>query len=378
MDYPISLRGAPLGQGQIGAGMLKGREAKEPEIQGEFTSAPLVLDSSVQKAVYAVAEAVVQAGDAAELAMAIQAARLVRTPRDFIDLPLLAARAVDGDPDQAVLVAAAHHLCCLAAITLDDVQDGEAEHSTWAALGIPRAINVGVALIFASQRALARLAECGASPKQVAAQQADFARTGYRMCAGQHLDLSWSEGFREKSLPHLRSSAPLHEYWQLAAAKSGACYALGARAGARLGLGDGAALAAYTDYGHHLGLMVQAINDLRGLLRADHTDLAQGRLTLPVAYGLTVAPPGKRAALLDDLAQGQTDPAAAGRAAERLVELGALHYTLLMVEQHRRHAADALAHADGAPVALMALQRLLEAVVPDLSSVTGFGDIVLT
>jgi geranylgeranyl diphosphate synthase type I len=333
------------------------------EVQDLSLSA-LVPDEQIA-AVYGAAEEALQMSGAEELATAICATSIVRCRRSFLVLPLLTAQATGGAPHQAVLVAAAHHLIGLAAGVLDEVQDGELDNAEWhAALDPPQAINTGVALIFAAQRVLARLTERGAAPAQVTALQTDFAHACYRMCAGQHLDL----------LGYAVEDAPLAVYWRIAAAKSGAFYALGARAGARLGADAGADLDPYTDYGQHLGLVVQAVNDLRGLVEApatepavlEGTDLVQGRLTLPVAYGLSVAPQGVREELQSFLQRARTEPQAARRAAALLVELGALHYTLLVAEQHRRCAADALHRARGDPVFHEGLLALLDATIPVL------------
>jgi hypothetical protein len=54
--------------------------------------------------------------------------------------------------------------------------------------------------------------------------------------------------------------------------------------------------------------------------------------------------------------------------AEQLIELGALHYTLLIIEQQRRQAAEALARVPVEPTIHEPLLALLDAVTSEFIS----------
>ncbi|HEY9245348.1 MAG TPA: polyprenyl synthetase family protein, partial [Candidatus Methanoperedens sp.] len=80
----------------------------------------------------------------------------------------------------------------------------------------------------------------------------------------------------------------IEEYWQTAEMKSANIYATACAAGAIVGTGDEELIHACGVFGHHLGLTVQIFNDMESIwLPKGKTDLKQGKITLPLIYGLT-------------------------------------------------------------------------------------------
>lgn len=325
------------------------------------------------EAVDAVIEAVLQASGAwPAFAAALREPLRQAAGHPWRQFPLLCCRAVGGDSELGIVVAAAFELARVAADLLDDVEDADTGAALWQSLGAPQAINVGTSLIFASLLALSRLREHGVSPERLALLQTEFARTGFRMCAGQHLDLcGGAEGQRgrgeeENSPPLLRSSAPLHEYWRIVAAKSGAFFELGCRAGALLGDVDAGGprngdVAPYAEFGRHLGVLVQITNDLAGLLALDgSSDLATRKPTLPVLYAFSVATDTQADRLRRAWASAARDPATCHDIQSLVVELGAPQYILMEAERHARLARQALDRAKGQPDALAQLAELLD------------------
>jgi len=321
-----------------------------------------------------------------------------------INLPLLTCQAVGGDPRQAVIVAAAFELARLAARVLDDVEDLDRDDALWRQVGVPQATNAGTALLACAYLALADLATLGVDPALIVELQQDFAGVALAMAAAQHLDLTtWedlSRGAGERrskgageispwhsSTPapqHPCPSAPLARYWEIAAGKSGVFFALGCRAGARLAVPPDAAQP-YSDFGYHLGLLLQALNDGRGLpsrsLEAEGLPAGLGRggvqdlgrrLTLPVAYTLAMCPELRQPLLeaLQSLLRLRSQAPGPGQAAEEaevvtiMAQAGAVHYLLAVAESHRREAIVALARVRGDPVAHQSLLDLLPDVLP--------------
>jgi len=277
---------------------------------------------------------------------------------------------VGGDPDQGAVVAAAFELARLAADVLDDVEDADAGGALWESMGIPQATNVGTSLIFASLLTLSRLHECGAPPETIALLQTEFARTGLRMCAGQHLDLcggAREQGSRKSEIRNAvlsLSKGPKSEidsYWQVVAAKSGAFFALGCRAGALLGDAAQGEVALYAEYGHHLGLLAQTTNDLAGLLdEQGSSDLIQRKPTLPVIYAFSVADEPQREHLGRAWAEAAHDARSRRDVRRLVIDLGAAHYVFVEAERHYQRARRALEQTGGRPDAPVQLMALLD------------------
>ncbi len=361
------------------------------------TPAPCLSASSAHiESVYAVIEDVIRrVGPHPAFVSALR--QRVRPPDGphWLHLPLLCCQAAGGDPDQGVVVAAAFELARLAADVLDDVEDADVGGSLWQSMSIPQAINVGTGLIFASLMALSRLREHGAALETVAALQTEFARTGFRMCAGQHLDLqggtgAWEQGSksetcaepsrsirnaalslskgperrperRPESVEGLAEGSEIQRYWQIVAAKSGAFFELGCRAGALLGDVAEEDTTPYAEYGRHLGLLIQIANDLAGLLDEDgSSDLIHRKPTLPVIYAFSVAPEPQAEQLRRAWTAGAHDAQARREVRRLVIELGAPQYVFVEAERHYRRARQALEQTGGQPDALDQLAEILK------------------
>jgi len=293
------------------------------------------------EAIYALIEDVLDEaqsspGYAEDVRLALRSSRARATGPPFILLPFLCCQAVGGEQRHATAVAAAWHLCMLAARILDDLQDQDVEDALGAVLGPARAINVATGLMAAAPLALARLMRGGANATLVLDLLQDFQRAALRICAGQHRDLTQSAGC-------------LEDYAEIAAAKSGETLALACRAGARVGGGDAQQVAWLSEFGYHLGVLNQIGDDLSGLWsQADRSDLAAGDKTWPVLYALSMASASEREHLHALLQRARSDAEAESRARQRIADLGALHYLLLQAELCHQRAKVAL-EAVGAP-----------------------------
>ncbi len=266
-------------------------------------------------------------------------------------LPFLCAETAGCPPEQAVPVADAWLLVYIAARLFDAVEDQDFEPGEWQGLSAAQAINLAGAFLVASPMALDELKD----PQLSAELRADFQRVTLKMASGQHADLSGWIGDGENSV---------ERYWQVAAAKSGSLFALGCRAGARLGNPPAAVLAAYAEYGNLLGQIIQAYDDYRDVYDPnDPSDLKAGRVSLPIVYGRTVAGPRERARIEQLLPQAATDAQAAFHLRQLLDDLGARLYLLLQTEVLAQQAEAALLRAS---VSGPDLDRLL-GLIPHLT-----------
>lgn len=269
-----------------------------------------------------------------------------------IHLPILTCQAVGGDLRQAEVVAAAFELARLAARVLDDVEDLDRSDALWRQVGVPQATNAGTALLACAHLALAELATVGVDAGLISELQQDFAQVALTMTAAQHVDLMAWEALGTVGSGRLAEACPLDSWWEIATGKSGSFFALGCRIGARLAVSPSAAQP-YSNFGYHLGLLLQVLNDSRGLLGQDGVRDLGRRLTLPVAYTLAVCP---------EVQQPLLQALDAGDAAQALAimgRVGAVHYLMAVAESQRLEAGAALEQAGGDPAVHRALLDLL-------------------
>jgi geranylgeranyl pyrophosphate synthase len=157
------------------------------------------------------------------------------------------------------------------------------------------------------------------------------------MCSGQHVDL-------------LRSEPTMNQYWETAARKSGVFFALACHAGARLATQDWTCLEGYAAFGHHLGLLVQVLDDLEDFNSPKGTDsipdFSINSRSLPLAYALEVYPEEKSLRLRNELRVSFQDHQAAQKIWDLIEESGAGMYMLVEIERQRSQALEALRHVD--------------------------------
>jgi geranylgeranyl pyrophosphate synthase len=237
-------------------------------------------------------------------------------------LPLLTCQACGGEIGSAVPVAAAWRALHIAAKLLDDAEDGDVTRMAAAPSDFARIINLATGFIAIAGLALNRL-----PTKLSHVLQSDFNATMLRMAGGQHIDIS------------CQASLDLEHYFQLMGAKSGACFALAARTGARCATTDAAQLVRYEQLGYNIGILIQIIDDLEGFHQPPGmSDLATGHHTLPVVFSLSVAAPSDQVHLKQLLAQAPTDREAEAQAHELIHALGGEVYLRAEMARYRYQA----------------------------------------
>ncbi len=245
-------------------------------------------------------------------------------------LPTMVCEACGGCARHAVPVTAAWQLVRVAAKLLDDVEDGD--------IGSQRGaiVNIANALLFIAQLLLERLALSGDRARRVADE---LQRAMLRAAAGQHADLC----AQAAALTALDPDSWL----AIARAKSGELFGWATWAGAYVAAAPQSTLDAYREYGSCLGVLVQVADDFNGIWHPDGvSDLAVGRVSLPVCYARMVAQGAAREDLERTLRAAPEEGPDAERAGQQmLTDLGAEEYLTVVAQAQRLRARDALEHA---------------------------------
>ena len=270
-------------------------------------------------------------------------------------LPGLCCQAAGGDPLWADDVAAAWFLFYAAAHIMDSIEDQDQPDPWWADLGRGAAINAATGLYFSASLALNNLLKHAATRASATEVITDFNHNFLVMCSGQYRDL-------------VSPMPTLEQYWENAAAKSGAFFSLACRSGARLATDDALRVRMFSRFGHHIGLLVQILDDLEDMHPVQRLDLPgrQPELghSLAVVYALSVYPPPEQARLRDLLATARHDLGAAQEALTLIDQSGAALYMAAEIERHHRQAVEALEQAAPQPPAGEALLTLLQKLNP--------------
>lgn len=170
----------------------------------------------------------------------------------------------------------------------------------------------------------------------------------------------------------------LAEYRRMIDLKTAELFRVSCFLGARLSGHDGAFAIAADRFGHHLGIAYQIYDDLVDFIGEEQrigktlgTDLATGKLTLPLMLLLERVSAGERAAMVAALQDGQ--PLGLPASKLRMQELGIVAGVVRAIEDELAAAGAALApFAKLAPVPLMLqLSEMLRKQVASLSVPAG-------
>ncbi|MDQ6782189.1 MAG: polyprenyl synthetase family protein [Actinomycetota bacterium] len=197
-------------------------------------------------------------------------------------LALLSAEAAWGEVAGSVPGAVALELIHNFSLIHDDIIDGDTERhhrpTVWAVWGIGAAIIAGDALEALAHQVLLE----GASP-YVAVASAALAEATAGMISGQADDIAFER----------RRTVSVEECMAMSAAKTGALLGAATSIGAVLSGASPATIGALRDFGAHLGLAFQAVDDLLGIWgdpartgKPAGNDLRQRKKTMPVVSAL--------------------------------------------------------------------------------------------
>jgi geranylgeranyl diphosphate synthase type I len=197
-------------------------------------------------------------------------------------LALLSARAAGGEESDGIPAAVACQLVHDFSLLHDDVMDGDRERrhrpTAWSMFGVPAAILAGDALLTVAHEVL-----CETASPTVSWASRCLTTATRRLIAGQTADLAFEA----------RADVTLAECLEMAGDKTGALIACSASLGAVLvGAQPGVAVG-LADFGSHLGLAFQIIDDLLGIWgEPEHTgkparaDIACRKKSVPVVAAL--------------------------------------------------------------------------------------------
>lgn len=276
-------------------------------------------------------------------------------------LALLSAEAVGADAAVGVPGGVAVELIHNYSLVHDDIIDGDTERhhrpTVWSVWGVGPAIIAGDAMAVVAQSVLLEAGERGA------AATAELADATAAMIAGQADDIAF-EG---------RSSVSVDECVTMCAAKTGALLGAAACIGAVLAGSSEATVGALRDYGEHLGMAFQAVDDLLGIWgdpsrtgKSAGNDLRRRKKSLPVVAALAdggadaeelrklVADPGTGEAL---------DSAGVERATALVERCGGREWTRSWATSHLGAALGALDRVPLAPGPHRALADIAAYVV---------------
>ncbi|NOY99143.1 MAG: polyprenyl synthetase family protein [Chloroflexi bacterium] len=260
--------------------------------------------------------------------------------RPLLVLLTAAASSKTGAWQDALPAAAAVELVHNFSLVHDDIQDNSdtrrGRATVWVKWGMPQAINAGDGLFILANLAMSDL-ENGYPAGTVVRAARILQNTCLDLTRGQYLDISYET----------RADLDIESYWPMIAGKTAALLSACTEIGALLGGADEGALAAYRDFGRHLGLAFQVQDDYLGIWgdsaltgKSTASDLVAGKKSLPVLYGL--AQNG------DFAKRWHAGPVAAGQVsalAEQLALEGGRDFTRRAADQLTGKALDALREA---------------------------------
>jgi len=258
---------------------------------------------------------------------------------------VLSAEAVGADASVAVPGAVAIELVHNFSLLHDDImdQDRERRHRTtvWALYGVPAGIISGDAVMVLALDVLRRRPEPAA---QEALRRLYDDTMG--MIAGQVEDLAFEE----------RPCATWDECVAMEEHKTGALLSCAACIGAILAGAPSAVVDGLAEFGRHVGLAFQAIDDLLGIWgspqitgKPTSSDLRQSKKSLPICGALEDGGPGRDelAALLADFRRRGPSESELDRAVQLIESSGGRRRTETYAADHLR---EALVILDGLPI----------------------------
>jgi geranylgeranyl pyrophosphate synthase len=251
-------------------------------------------------------------------------------------LPGLCCQAAGGQAEWANDIAAAWLLFYIAADIMDTIEDLDQPETWWVELGPGAALNMASGLYFTATRILDQLYHKQPTRKS-AAEIVQKVIDGFLiMCSGQHNDL-------------VRDHFTLDEYWVTSAAKSGQFFGMACWAGARVNFNDPAKLDCYQEFGRHLGMLIQILDDLEEFenLHALTSEIEWRNLqkALPVIYTLEVVQKPVKAQFIECLNRAHLDPQAVENVIRIMEECGVVVYLLAEIERNSNSALSRLSSA---------------------------------
>ncbi len=270
-------------------------------------------------------------------------------------LTLLSARAAGVDATPAVPAAVAVELVHNFSLLHDDVMDGDAERrhrrTAWKVFGIPAAILAGDALLTLAVETARRGSEITVSGEVVGCLNAAV----QDLITGQSSDMEFER----------RQDVTVDECVAMAAGKTGALMRCAASIGALAVGAPEQTVRLLAEFGDHLGLAFQLVDDLLGICgspsvtgKARLADLRCRKKSLPVVAALNSATPAaRRLRELYFRPDAVDDEQTLARMAELVEEAGGLRWASDEADTHVRKAQNCLDGLTCAPTGVIEALR---------------------
>jgi octaprenyl-diphosphate synthase len=172
-----------------------------------------------------------------------------------------------------------------------------------------------------------------------------------RVCSGEIM----------QTLRRRDTNVSLADYWRMIDLKTAELFRVSCYLGASLSAQAPGFAEAADRFGHHLGIAYQIYDDLVDFLGEEKligktlgTDLATGKLTLPLMLLLERVPPAERTALLTALRGGGASDLAASQ--QRMQQLGIGAAVVQAIDKELALASEALASYDSLPAVSLLTQ----------------------
>ena len=273
-------------------------------------------------------------------------------------LVLLTTAACGPDWKSALPAATSLELIHNFSLIHDDIQDRadlrRGRATVWKKWEMPQAINAGDALFILAHLALLGL-EGNFPADKVVRACAIVNEACLSLSAGQFLDIAYEK----------RADITIEDYWRMIGGKTAALLSACTQVGALLGGADETAQESYRSFGHYLGLAFQVHDDYLGVWgdsaftgKSSESDLANGKKSLPVLYGLE-----KNGPFAKRWAAGPIPPQETSALARQLAEEGAKLYTQQQADRMTDLALQSLQAAGPQGEAGEALFELAQALL---------------
>jgi geranylgeranyl diphosphate synthase type I len=206
-------------------------------------------------------------------------------------LTLLSCAGVEGIWQTALPAASAIELLHNFSLIHDDIEDRSemrrGRPTLWSKWGIEQAINTGDAVFTLAHLSMLRMGEKTTSSDFIQDLMLQFDRACLSLTQGQHLDI----GFET------RSTVSSSEYLNMIDGKTAALLAASTAIGARIGQAEEGRVAHFHEFGRHLGLAFQILDDVLGIWgepartgKSQQDDIRSRKKTLPVLYAMEASP----------------------------------------------------------------------------------------
>jgi geranylgeranyl diphosphate synthase type I len=271
---------------------------------------------------------------------------------------LLCAQAVGGDPQAAIPVAVAVELVHNFSLLQDDVMDRDLMRrhrpAAWTVFGAADAVLAGDALLALAFQCLAQggMVLSGGGVQRLS-------RCVAELCHGQSLDISFEK----------RGHIEIGECRSMAAAKTAALFGCACSLGALAGGATAGQAQLLDDFGSHIGLAFQLVDDLLGIWgdpdktgKPAHSDLISRKKSLPVTAALNSGTaPGREVAEFYRRQQ-QFEPAELPQIADLIERAGGREWARRAAAEEFTSAVNSLTAA-ACPADTTALRQLAETLL---------------